>query len=60
MAVCEHCNKQRTFGHNVSHAKNRTNRAWKPNIQRTTIQVGAQTKRVKLCTRCIRTMYKDR
>ena len=58
--VCEKCNKQRSFGHNVSHAKNRTNRAWKPNIQNVSIMVGANMKRVKLCTRCIRTMHKDR
>ncbi|MCD6288950.1 MAG: 50S ribosomal protein L28, partial [Anaerolineae bacterium] len=37
MAKCARCGKSLQFGHNVSHSKRRTNRKWKPNIQRTTI-----------------------
>ncbi len=29
---CDICGKGTAFGHNVSHAKNRTNRVWKPNL----------------------------
>ena len=36
MAVCEICGKGRQFGHNVSHSKRRTNRSWRPNIQKVT------------------------
>ena len=32
--ACEICGKKTTFGHNVSHAHNVTNRAFLPNLQR--------------------------
>jgi large subunit ribosomal protein L28 len=60
MAVCAICNKKRTFGHNVSHAKNRTNRAWKPNIQPAKVEVQGVMQRINMCNRCRRTMYKSR
>jgi large subunit ribosomal protein L28 len=60
MAVCQMTGKKRSFGHNVSHAKNRTNRSWKPNIQWAMVEVNGQMKRMKVSTRYIRTMYKDR
>src|SRR4030067_236699 len=34
MAKCTLCGKAPSFGHNVSHANNRTARVWQPNIQR--------------------------
>ena len=34
MAKCELCGKGPNFGHNVSHANNRTKKMWKPNVQR--------------------------
>ncbi|RLC93440.1 MAG: 50S ribosomal protein L28 [Chloroflexi bacterium] len=58
MAKCDLCGKGPQFGHNVSHSKRHTNRRWSPNIHRTTILVGDQQKRLKLCTRCLRTQYK--
>lgn len=61
MAKCEVCGKGPSFGNNVSHAKNRTRRMWKPNIQKTTIvlDTGDQVQ-IKVCTRCLRTMQKSR
>src|SRR2546427_2512055 len=32
--VCEICGKGPITGHNVSHANNKTNRRWYPNLQR--------------------------
>ena len=53
--VCEICKKKTIFGHNVSHAHNVTNRAWIPNLQRVRVKIpGGGTKRIKVCTRCIR------
>ena len=34
MAKCAVCGKGPNFGHNVSHANNRTKKVWMPNIQR--------------------------
>lgn len=59
MAKCFSCGKSRSFGHNVSHAKNRTNRAWKPNLQRVTVVVDGEQRRVMMCTRCMRTRAKS-
>jgi len=59
MAKCQLCGKKPSFGNNVSHAKNRTRRTWKPNIQKTTVTLGdGVQKQLKLCTRCMRTMAK--
>ncbi len=52
--VCEICGKGPVFGHNVSHANNKTNRRWNPNLQRVRAVVNGQTKRVRACTSCIR------
>jgi large subunit ribosomal protein L28 len=52
--VCEVCGKKPQFGHNVSHAHNVTNRRWNPNLQRIKVNVNGSTRRMKVCTRCIR------
>ncbi|MEP7365314.1 MAG: 50S ribosomal protein L28 [Acidobacteriota bacterium] len=52
--VCELCGKGPTFGHRVSHAHNLTNRRWNVNLQSVRALVGGATKRMKVCTSCIR------
>ena len=54
MAVCSVCDKKRVTGNNVSHANNRTKRVFKPNLQRIRVQTDQGTKRVHVCTRCLR------
>jgi large subunit ribosomal protein L28 len=51
---CDVCGKGPQYGHNVSHAHNLTNRRWVPNLQRVRVQTAAGTKRVRICTRCLR------
>ena len=46
------------YGHNVSHAKNRTRKIFKPNLHPARISVGGVNKRVKLCTKCQR-LFKE-
>jgi large subunit ribosomal protein L28 len=53
-AVCFNCGKGIMYGHNVSHAKNRTRRIFKPNLHSARIIIGGTTKRVRLCTKCVR------
>jgi large subunit ribosomal protein L28 len=55
---CDNCGKSIKWGHRVSHAKNRTNYAFKPNIQKKKIVVDGRSIRVKLCTNCIKTLRK--
>ena len=54
MAKCEFCGKGVTFGIKVSHSHRRSNRAWKPNVQRVNAIVDGQPKRVYACTSCLR------
>lgn len=56
---CENCAKGIMWGHAVSHAKNRVNRIFKPNLQNTRIKVGAKMVRMKLCTNCIKLARKN-
>ena len=53
-SVCEVCGKHPSFGMSISHSHRRTKRRWNPNIQRVRAVVGGSTKRVNVCTRCIK------
>jgi large subunit ribosomal protein L28 len=53
-AVCDVCGKSPSFGMNVSHSHRRTKRRWSPNIQRVRAVVDGGTKRLDVCTSCIR------
>lgn len=53
-AVCEICGKRPSFGMNVSHSHRRTKRRWSPNIQRVRAVVGGGTRRIDVCTSCLR------
>ena len=53
--MCDICGKKPQFGHNVSHAHNVTNRRFNPNLQQVRAVVNGRVKRLKVCTRCIRT-----
>ncbi len=53
---CEHCGKGIMVGHNVSHAKNRTRKVFKPNLHSTRTLIMGVSRRVKLCTKCLRTL----
>jgi large subunit ribosomal protein L28 len=51
---CEICSKAPVFGHTISHAHNVTNRRWTPNIQRVKVRIAGKTRRIRVCTRCLR------
>ncbi len=55
---CELTGKESLYGHNVSHAKNRTNRRFVPNLQKVTLHSDALRRGVKLrvCTRALRSV----
>jgi large subunit ribosomal protein L28 len=50
---CFVCGRKVSFGHNVSHANNKTRRVWKPNLQVARVVVDGRITRVKVCTHCI-------
>lgn len=62
-AICEICGKRPSFGKKISrlgkgaqrrHVKSRTNRVFKPNIQRVSAVVDGQIRRIDVCTSCIK------
>jgi large subunit ribosomal protein L28 len=52
--VCDICGKGPVFGHNVSHANNKTRKVWYPNLQKVKAVQNGAVRKVKACTRCIR------
>jgi len=52
--VCSICGKKRMLGHNVSHAHNVSRREFKPNLVTVRAKVHGVSKRIKICTRCLR------
>ena len=51
---CEVCGKGPQFGHTVSHANNRTNRRFNPNLQPVRALVSGRVQRIRVCTRCLK------
>ncbi len=52
---CQFCGKTPKSGHRVSHANNVTNRKWHVNLKSVrAVAPGGGSRRVRACTRCIR------
>ncbi len=47
------------YGHNVSHSKRRTVRTFKPNLHVAKLMVDGKTAKLKLCTKCLRSIKKS-
>jgi large subunit ribosomal protein L28 len=58
MAKCDICGKKPLTGNNVSHSMHHTKRKWRPNIQKTTVFQAGRPRKVKICSRCLRTAAK--
>ncbi len=52
--ACDVCGKRHQSGHNVSHANNKTKRVFNPNLQTVRALVEGTPKRIRVCTRCLR------
>ena len=51
---CDICGKGPLFGNRVSHAHNVTHRQFNPNLQRVRAVLKGVQKKVRVCTRCLR------
>jgi len=51
---CETCGKGPMVGHNVSHSNVKTKRRMLPNLQAVRVQVGNSSRRLKICTSCLK------
>ena len=52
--VCPLCDKRPQFGHRVSHAHNLTKRRFEVNLQSVKCVINGATKRMRVCTNCIK------
>ena len=52
--VCEICGKKPIVGYKISHAHNKTKKRSYPNLQKVRALQNGQTKRVRVCTSCIK------
>ncbi len=52
--VCGLCGKGPQFGNNISHAHNVTRRRWNPNLQSVKAVTNGASKRIRVCTSCIK------
>ena len=58
MAKCEICDKSLSYGNKLSitrsHISKRTSRTWKPNLRTVKAIVNGEPKKIKVCTKCLR------
>ncbi|MGI6097727.1 MAG: 50S ribosomal protein L28 [Dethiobacteria bacterium] len=52
--VCEICGKKTATGFQISHSHIRTKRKWKANLQKVRALVNGVPRRIKVCTKCIK------
>jgi len=53
-AVCELCGKKRNVANNVSHSNIKSKTVQKPNLKRVKAVVDGSSKRLRVCSRCLR------
>ncbi|MGE5342276.1 MAG: 50S ribosomal protein L28 [Candidatus Omnitrophota bacterium] len=53
--VCDVCGKEPLYGNNVSHSHKASKRRWLPNLQRIKVKLEDGSRRLRVCTSCIRT-----
>ena len=53
--VCSICGKGKMSGNMVSHSNRKTNRVWKPNIQKVKLEVDGAEQSLYVCTKCMKT-----
>jgi large subunit ribosomal protein L28 len=52
--VCDVCGKGPQSGNNISHAHNLTKRRWSVNLRPVRARVKGSTRKLRVCTACIR------
>ncbi len=55
--ACELCGRRRMAGNNVSHANNKTKRIFAINLQTVRANINGAGRRIRACTRCIRSGF---
>ena len=55
---CAICGKEPVSGHAVSHSNIKNKRRFEPNLHVTRVEVEGTIRKVRVCTRCLRTSRK--
>lgn len=58
--VCAVCGKGKVFGNKVTFSNRKNSRSWSPNLRSVKAVVNGSPKRIKVCTRCLRSGYVER
>ena len=51
---CAVCGKGNMYGNSISFSNRKISRSWKPNLKTVRAVVDGSNKRIKVCTRCLR------
>lgn len=51
---CDVCGKGKMFGNQVSFSHRKSRRSWSPNVQSVKAVVNGSTKRINVCTKCLK------
>lgn len=57
---CQICGKGIMRGHNVSHAKNRSKKKYKPNLKTRKIKLDGKLQKITICNKCLKRLKKDK
>ena len=57
---CEICLKAGMSGNNVSHSNRHTKTRFQANVHKQTLVRDGQTVKIKICTRCLRSLHKSK
>lgn len=60
MAKCQICGKGAHFGNAVSHSHRRSNKMWKSNVKSVKCIINGTTKKMYVCTSCLRSNKVER
>ena len=52
--VCSVCGKHPVAGRNVSHSHRVTNRIYRPNVQKLTVDISGHVQKIRICTKCLK------
>jgi len=52
--VCAICGKHPVAGRNVSHSHRVTNRIYRPNVQKLTVEINGAVQKINVCTKCLK------
>lgn len=52
--ACSICGKGKIYGSKISFSNRKSNRNWKPNIRKVKANVNGTTRRINVCTNCLK------